>query len=49
MLVEGAARSSRCSEAEVTAIRRAALLHDLGRVAVPNGIWDSPRPPSTPE
>ncbi len=23
-------------------LRRAALLHDLGRVAVPNGIWDKP-------
>lgn len=25
-------------------LRRAALLHDLGRVSVPNGIWDKPRP-----
>ena len=25
-------------------LRRAALVHDLGRVAVPNGIWDKPGP-----
>lgn len=25
-------------------VRRAALLHDLGRVSVPNGIWDKPGP-----
>ena len=25
---------------EVVRLRRAALLHDLGRVGVPNGIWD---------
>jgi HD-GYP domain-containing protein (c-di-GMP phosphodiesterase class II) len=27
-----------------TNLRRAGLLHDLGRVAVPNGIWDKPGP-----
>jgi putative nucleotidyltransferase with HDIG domain len=27
---------------EVAGLRRAALLHDLGRVAVPNGIWEKP-------
>jgi HD-GYP domain-containing protein (c-di-GMP phosphodiesterase class II) len=48
-LAEGAARNEGCSEAEITAIRRAGLLHDLGRVAVPNGIWDAPRPLSTAE
>lgn len=33
------------AEAEETAdLRRAALLHDLGRVGVPNGIWDKPGP-----
>ncbi|TMC98891.1 MAG: HD domain-containing protein [Chloroflexi bacterium] len=25
-------------------IRRAGLIHDLGRVSVPNGIWDKPSP-----
>jgi HD-GYP domain-containing protein (c-di-GMP phosphodiesterase class II)/DNA-binding CsgD family transcriptional regulator len=27
---------------EATRLRRAALVHDLGRVGVPNGIWDRP-------
>jgi HD-GYP domain-containing protein (c-di-GMP phosphodiesterase class II) len=30
--------------ADVTEVRRAALLHDLGRVSVPNGIWDKRGP-----
>ena len=30
-------------------LRIAALLHDLGRVAIPNGIWDKPEPLSTIE
>ena len=29
---------------EVVRLRQAALLHDLGRVGVPNGIWDRPGP-----
>ena len=29
---------------EVSRLRRAALVHDLGRVGVPNGIWDRPGP-----
>jgi HD-GYP domain-containing protein (c-di-GMP phosphodiesterase class II) len=29
---------------EPTRVRAAGLLHDLGRVAVPNGIWDTPGP-----
>ena len=28
----------------VALLRRAALVHDLGRVGVPNGIWDRPGP-----
>lgn len=32
-----------------TTLRRAGLLHDLGRVAVPTGIWDLSRPLSAPE
>jgi HD-GYP domain-containing protein (c-di-GMP phosphodiesterase class II) len=28
--------------AEVTAVRRAGLVHDLGRTGVPNTIWDKP-------
>jgi HD-GYP domain-containing protein (c-di-GMP phosphodiesterase class II) len=31
-----------CSRAEVSAIRAAGHFHDLGRVAVPNGVWDKP-------
>jgi HD-GYP domain-containing protein (c-di-GMP phosphodiesterase class II) len=30
--------------AEVTTLRRAALLHDIGRNGVPNSIWDKPGP-----
>ena len=32
------------SPADATSVRRAALVHDLGRVSVPNGIWDKPGP-----
>ncbi|HEX2103480.1 MAG TPA: HD domain-containing phosphohydrolase, partial [Solirubrobacteraceae bacterium] len=32
------------SAADVTEVRTAALLHDIGRVAVPNGVWEKPRP-----
>jgi HD-GYP domain-containing protein (c-di-GMP phosphodiesterase class II) len=39
-LAEGAARSSGLDEGAVTGLRRAALLHDLGRTGIPNGIWD---------
>jgi HD-GYP domain-containing protein (c-di-GMP phosphodiesterase class II) len=30
------------SRAEAAAVRAAGLFHDLGRVAVPNGIWEKP-------
>lgn len=33
----------------VTDIRRAGLLHDIGRVAIPTGTWDRPRALSGPE
>ncbi|HVW44911.1 MAG TPA: HD domain-containing phosphohydrolase [Amycolatopsis sp.] len=32
------------TDQDVTTVRRAALVHDLGRVGVPNGIWDRPGP-----
>ena len=31
-----------CSRTEVAVVRAAGFFHDLGRVAVPNGIWDKP-------
>jgi HD-GYP domain-containing protein (c-di-GMP phosphodiesterase class II)/DNA-binding CsgD family transcriptional regulator len=42
-LAAGAARRLGCDGEEVTAVRRAALLHDLGRVAVSTDVWDRPR------
>lgn len=36
-------------EDEVVAVRRAGLLHDLGRTGVPNTIWDKPGPLSVAE
>lgn len=40
-LAEGAAKRLGLPSPDVTAVRRAALVHDLGRVAVANGIWES--------
>jgi HD-GYP domain-containing protein (c-di-GMP phosphodiesterase class II)/DNA-binding CsgD family transcriptional regulator len=48
-LVARAARHAGVSEADVTTVRRAALLHDLGRNGVPNSIWDKPGPLTEPE
>ena len=41
-LAEGAARWLRLGDAAAVALKRAALLHDLGRAGVPNGIWERP-------
>lgn len=41
-LAEDAAHAQGLPAAEVDALRRAAHLHDLGRVGVPNAIWDHP-------
>ncbi len=41
-LVAAAARGSGLPDDEVTVLRRAALVHDLGRLGVSNGIWDRP-------
>jgi HD-GYP domain-containing protein (c-di-GMP phosphodiesterase class II) len=38
-----------CSGAEASRIRAAGFLHDLGRVSVPNGIWDKEAPLSASE
>ncbi len=41
-LAEDAGKRLGLSEIETVALRRAGLMHDLGRVSVPNGIWDKP-------
>jgi HD-GYP domain-containing protein (c-di-GMP phosphodiesterase class II) len=42
VLAMNAARCCRFGVADLTTIRRAALVHDLGRVAVPARIWQEP-------
>jgi HD-GYP domain-containing protein (c-di-GMP phosphodiesterase class II) len=44
MLAMDAARRCSFDMADVTTIRRAALIHDIGRVAVPARIWRQPGP-----
>ena len=44
VLAERAASMSGAPEMDTTLLRRAGLVHDLGRVAVPSGIWDKPGP-----
>lgn len=39
---EAAARVLGLDDEETTTLRRAAMFHDLGRVGVPNGIWEKP-------
>ncbi len=39
-----AARHSGMAETEIAAVRRAGFVHDLGRLGVPNTIWDKPGP-----
>ena len=41
-LAGAAAKASGCPAAQVRLLEQAALLHDLGRVAVPVGVWDKP-------
>jgi len=41
-LAAAAAGALGCSRAECAAILAAGFFHDLGRVAVPNGVWDKP-------
>jgi HD-GYP domain-containing protein (c-di-GMP phosphodiesterase class II) len=48
-LAEAGARVSGLHEREQVTARRAALLHDVGRTGVPNGIWDKPGPLSASE
>lgn len=48
-LVEAAAGEAGLSAETARALRQAALVHDLGRVGIPNGIWDKPGPLSWAE
>ena len=41
-LAEAAARGAGLSDEDTAGLRRAALLHDIGRAAVPNGVWERP-------
>lgn len=43
-LAEAAAHRLRLAQDDVVSLRRAALLHDLGRVGVSSGIWDKDGP-----
>ncbi len=43
-LAEDAGKLLGFSTAELTSVRRAALVHDFGTTAVPNSIWDKPAP-----
>jgi len=42
-LVAEAARVAGRNGEDVSTLRRAALIHDLGRLGVSNAIWDKPR------
>ena len=43
-LAAAAAQEAGLADDAVTELRRAALVHDLGRTGVPNTIWDKPAP-----
>jgi HD-GYP domain-containing protein (c-di-GMP phosphodiesterase class II) len=48
-LAAEAGRISGLSPDQVTLLRRAGFVHDLGRLGVSNGIWDKPGPLTAPE
>ncbi len=48
-LAEGAARALDMSDDDCVTLRRAGLLHDLGRAGISTGIWEKPAPLSTLE
>jgi putative nucleotidyltransferase with HDIG domain len=48
-LAEAAAWRLGLAEADVVVVRRAGLVHDVGRVAVSTGLWEKPAPLSTGE
>jgi HD-GYP domain-containing protein (c-di-GMP phosphodiesterase class II) len=41
-LAEAAGRELGLERETLTCLRRAGLFHDLGRVAIPNGVWEKP-------
>jgi HD-GYP domain-containing protein (c-di-GMP phosphodiesterase class II) len=49
ILAEAAAKEYGLPQAEVKLVWRAALAHDLGKVAVPYGLWNRPRPLNSSE
>jgi putative nucleotidyltransferase with HDIG domain len=48
-LAEAAAWRLGLGEADAAVVRRAGLVHDIGRVAVSTGVWEKPGPLSTGE
>ena len=48
-LAANAAETLGCSRSETSEVRAAGLFHDLGRVSVPNGIWEKSGPLSAGE
>jgi HD-GYP domain-containing protein (c-di-GMP phosphodiesterase class II)/DNA-binding CsgD family transcriptional regulator len=48
-LAEEAGRHAGLDDAACDGLRQAGLVHDLGRVAIENGIWDKPGPLTTSE
>jgi HD-GYP domain-containing protein (c-di-GMP phosphodiesterase class II) len=48
-LADEAGRLAQFDDAASDGLRRAGLVHDIGRVAVENGIWDKPGPLTTSE
>jgi len=48
-LAATAAEGLGCSRSQTAAVRAAGFVHDVGRVSVPNGIWDKPGPLSASE
>jgi HD-GYP domain-containing protein (c-di-GMP phosphodiesterase class II) len=43
-LAVGAAQAAGLSDSDASSLGRAALVHDVGRVGIANGIWDRPGP-----
>jgi HD-GYP domain-containing protein (c-di-GMP phosphodiesterase class II)/DNA-binding CsgD family transcriptional regulator len=48
-LAAAAGKHAGLPDAELTTLRRAALVHDIGRNGVPNSIWDRPGPLTSTE